>query len=608
MCGIIGYVGPRKVVPVIIGGLRKLEYRGYDSAGMAIIEKGELVVVKKKGKLKALEEAVAGTEYSATTGIGHTRWATHGKVEDRNAHPQVDCHGNIAVIHNGIIENYQALREELIHKGHVFVSETDTEVISHLLEEQIDAGADLLDAARKTALQLDGAYAFLVLAKAFPGRIVAVRKLSPLVLGVGDGEMILGSDTPALLEYTNRIIPLHDGDIVEINEKGYSFTSLEDGHVLERSPMTVQWNAAAAEKQGFKHFMLKEIYEQPVVIRDTLYGRLDIESGHVELEEFNGQPIPDHISIVAAGTSYHASRVGKYLLEQLARIPTDVSFSSEYRYQQPIVRPGTMGIAVTQSGETIDTLAALRLQRELGATVVSITNRPESTVSRESDVTFVTQAGLEIGVAATKSFMAQLIAFYLIALNFGQRNGTLDVETSAHYASQLSSLSQKCEQLLEYVGVMERIARKFYQVRDMIYVGRGVNYPIALEGALKMKEISYIHAEGYAAGELKHGPIALLDQDVPVVGLLPQGALYEKIYSNLQESIARESPLVVLADKTDTRAQGIATDFIPMPSVEELFSPVVYSLPLQLLAYYTADRKGLDVDQPRNLAKSVTVE
>jgi glucosamine--fructose-6-phosphate aminotransferase (isomerizing) len=608
MCGIIGYVGPRKVVPVIIEGLRKLEYRGYDSAGMAIIEKGELVVVKKKGKLKALEEAVAGREYTATTGIGHTRWATHGKVEDRNAHPQVDCHGNIAVIHNGIIENYEVLREELIRKGHVFVSETDTEVISHLMEEQIDAGVDLVDAARKTALQLDGAFAFLVLAKAFPGRIVAVRRLSPLVLGVGDGEMILGSDTPALLEYTNRIIPLHDGDVVEINEKGYLFFSLEDGRSLDRPPMTVQWNAAAAEKQGYKHFMLKEIYEQPVVIRDTLYGRLDIESGRVELEEFKDQPIPDQISIVAAGTSYHASRVGKYLLEQLARIPTEVSFSSEYRYQKPIVRPGTMGIAVTQSGETIDTLAALRLQRDLGARVVAITNRPESTVSRESDVTFVTQAGLEIGVAATKSFMAQLIAFYLIALNFGQRNGTLDVEASVHCASQLSSLSQKCEQVLEYVGLMEKIARKFYAVRDMIYVGRGVNYPIALEGALKMKEISYIHAEGYAAGELKHGPIALLDQDVPVVGLLPQGALYEKIYSNLQESIARESPLVVLADKRDSRAQGIATDFIPMPPVEELFSPVIYSVPLQLLAYYTADRKGLDVDQPRNLAKSVTVE
>jgi glucosamine--fructose-6-phosphate aminotransferase (isomerizing) len=608
MCGIIGYVGPRKVVPVIMEGLRKLEYRGYDSAGMAILEKGELVVVKKKGKLKALEEAVAGTDYEATTGIGHTRWATHGKVEDRNAHPQIDCKGNIAVIHNGIIENYQVLRDELIRRGHVFTSETDTEVIAHLIEEQIGAGVDLADAARKTALQLDGAFAFLVLAKAFPDRIVAVRRLSPLVLGVGDGEMILGSDTPALLEYTNRIIPLHDGDVVEINKAGYSFTSLEDGHVLDRPPMTVQWNAAAAEKQGYKHFMLKEIYEQPVVIRDTLYGRLDIENGRVDLEEFRNQPVPEQISIVAAGTSYHASRVGKYLLERLAHIPTEVSFSSEYRYQEPIVRPGTMGIAVTQSGETIDTLAALRLQRELGATVVAITNRPESTVSRESNVTFVTQAGLEIGVAATKSFMAQLIAFYLMALNFGQRNGSLDEETSAHYASQLSSLSQKCEQVLEYVGVMEKIARKFYQVRDMIYVGRGVNYPIALEGALKMKEISYIHAEGYAAGELKHGPIALLDQDVPVVGLLPQGALYEKVYSNLQESIARESPLVVLADKRDSRAQGIATDFIPMPPVEELFSPVVYALPLQLLAYYTADRKGLDVDQPRNLAKSVTVE
>ena len=402
MCGIIGYVGPRKVVPVIIEGLRKLEYRGYDSAGMAILEKGELVVVKKRGKLKALEDAIKGNEYTATTGMGHTRWATHGRVEDRNAHPHLDCKGTIAVIHNGIIENYQVLRDDLIQRGHVFVSETDTEVISHLMEEQIDAGADLLDAARKTALQLDGAFAFLVLAKAFPGRIVAIRKLSPLVLGVGDGEMILGSDTPALLEYTHRIIPLHDGDVVEINEQGYAFYSLEDGHAFDRTPMTVQWNASAAEKQGYKHFMLKEIHEQPVVIRDTLYGRIDMDSGHVELEEFQSQPVPDRISIVAAGTSYHASRVGKYLLEEMARIPTEVSFSSEYRYQRPIVRPGTMGIAVTQSGETIDTLAALRLQRSLGAKVVAITNRPESTVSRESDVTFVTQAGLEIGVAATK--------------------------------------------------------------------------------------------------------------------------------------------------------------------------------------------------------------
>lgn len=608
MCGIIGYVGPRKAVSVIIEGLRKLEYRGYDSAGMAIIEQGELVVAKRKGKLKALEEALIGTDYTAVTGIGHTRWATHGKVEDRNAHPQVDCHGELAVIHNGIIENYQILREELASKGHAFVSETDTEVIPHMIEDLLSTGEDLVEAARKTALRLEGAYAFLVLSKRFPDRVVAVRKLSPLVLGVGDGEMILGSDTPALLQYTKRIIPLHDGDVVEITEKGYSFVSLDDGHALDRSPMTVEWNASAAEKQGYKHFMLKEIHEQPVVIRDTLYGRLDIDSGRVELEEFRNCPVPAQISIVAAGTSYHASRVGKYLLEQVAGIPTEVSFSSEYRYQRPIVRPGTMGIAVTQSGETIDTLAALRLQRDLGARVVAITNRPESTVSRESDVTFVTQAGIEIGVAATKSFMAQLIAFYLLAVYFAQQKGSLPEDVSIHYASQLSGLSDRCEQVLEYAGVMEKIARKFYEVHDMIYVGRGVNYPIALEGALKMKEISYIHAEGYAAGELKHGPIALLDQDVPVVGLLPQGDLYEKIFSNLQESIARESPLVVLADRKDGRAQSIATDFIPMPPVEELFSPVVYTLPLQLLAYYTADRKGLDVDQPRNLAKSVTVE
>ncbi len=608
MCGIIGYVGPRKVVPVILGGLHKLEYRGYDSAGMAILEKGEVVVVKRRGKLRELEEAVAGIDYTATTGMGHTRWATHGKVEDKNAHPHLDCKGQLAVIHNGIIENYEALRQDLVKRGHVFVSDTDSEVIAHLMEDQVAGGADLLDAARATALQLDGAFAFLALGKAFPGRIVAVRRLSPLVLGVGEGEMVLGSDTPALLDYTHRIIPLRDGDIVEINEHGYAFYALADGAPLERAPMTVQWNASAAEKQGFKHFMLKEIHEQPVVIRDTLYGRIDVDSGRVDLQEFREEPVPERVSIVAAGTSYHAARVGKYLLEELARIPTDVSFSSEYRYQRPIVQPGTMGIAVTQSGETIDTLAALRLQRSLGAKVVAITNRPESTVARESDITFVTQAGIEIGVAATKSFMAQLIAFYLIALDFGQRNGTLSSEASVHCASQLSSLSQKCEQVLEYTGIMETIARKFYKVHDMIYVGRGVNYPMALEGALKMKEISYIHAEGYAAGELKHGPIALLDQDVPVVGILPQGSLYEKVYSNLQESIARDSPLVVLGDKKDRRAQGIATDFIPMPTVDELFSPVVYALPLQLLAYYTADAKGLDVDQPRNLAKSVTVE
>lgn len=608
MCGIVGYVGPRKAVPVIIEGLRKLEYRGYDSAGLAILENGELVVVKRRGKLKELEEAVKNCDYTATTGIGHTRWATHGKVEERNAHPHVDCKNQVAVIHNGIIENYQSLQQDLVRKGHKFISETDTEVIAHLMEEQLDAGKDLLEAARQTALQLEGAYAFLAMGKAFPGRIVAVRKLSPLVLGVGENELLFSSDTPALLDYTHRIVPLHDGDVVEINEKGYSFYALEDGHAFTRAPMTVQWSATAAEKQGYKHFMLKEIYEQPVVIRDSLYGRLDLATGQVALEELAGLPVPEHISIVAAGTSYHASRVGKYLLEGMARIPTDVSFSSEYRYQKPIISPGTMGIAITQSGETIDTLAAMRLQHELGAKIVAITNRPESTAARESDVMLVTQAGLEIGVAATKSFMAQLMALYLMAIYYGQRKGLLDSEVSLHYASELTSLSQKCEQVLEYVGVMEKIARKFYQVHDMIYVGRGVNYPIALEGALKMKEISYIHAEGYAAGELKHGPIALLDQDVPVVGLLPQGQLYEKVYSNLQESIARESPLVVLADKLDVKAQGIATDFIPMPSIDELFSPIIYTLPLQLLAYYTADRKGLDVDQPRNLAKSVTVE
>jgi glucosamine--fructose-6-phosphate aminotransferase (isomerizing) len=608
MCGIIGYVGPRKVVPVIIEGLRKLEYRGYDSAGMAIIEAGKLVVVKKRGKLRELEEAVRGNAYEATTGIGHTRWATHGRVEDRNAHPHVDCKGEIAVIHNGIIENYQTLRSDLIKKGHAFSSETDTEVIAHLLEEQVDAGRDLLDAVRGTAHQLQGAYAFLVVASRFPGRVIAVRNLSPLVLGVGDGEMIFSSDTPALLDYTHRIVPLHDGDVVEINDRGYFFYALEDGHAFTRAPMIVQWSAASAEKQGYKHFMLKEIYEQPVVIRDTLYGRFDVATGRVDLKEFADSPVPERISIVAAGTSYHASRVGKYLLEQLARIPTEVSFSSEYRYQQPIVQPGTLGIAVTQSGETIDTLAALRLQRQLGARVVAITNRPESSAVRESDVSFITQAGIEIGVAATKSFMAQLIAFYLMAISFGQRKGTIDQEASLRLGGELAGLSQKCEQVLEYVGVMESIARKFYQVHDMIFVGRGVNYPIALEGALKMKEISYIHAEGYAAGELKHGPIALLEQNVPVIGLLPRGPLYEKVYSNLQESNARESPLVILAESTDATAQGLASDFIPMPIVGELFSPVLYTVPLQLLAYYTADRKGLDVDQPRNLAKSVTVE
>ncbi|MDO9099736.1 MAG: glutamine--fructose-6-phosphate transaminase (isomerizing) [Caldisericota bacterium] len=608
MCGIIGYVGPRKVVPVIIEGLRKLEYRGYDSAGMAIIEAGKLVVVKKRGKLRELEEAVRGNAYEATTGIGHTRWATHGRVEDRNAHPHMDCKGEIAVIHNGIIENYQTLRSDLIKKGHAFSSETDTEVIAHLLEEQVDAGRDLLDAVRGTAHQLQGAYAFLVVASRFPGRVIAVRNLSPLVLGVGDGEMIFSSDTPALLDYTHRIVPLHDGDVVEINDRGYFFYALEDGHAFTRAPMIVQWSAASAEKQGYKHFMLKEIYEQPVVIRDTLYGRFDVATGRVDLKEFADSPVPERISIVAAGTSYHASRVGKYLLEQLARIPTEVSFSSEYRYQQPIVQPGTLGIAVTQSGETIDTLAALRLQRQLGARVVAITNRPESSAVRESDVSFITQAGIEIGVAATKSFMAQLIAFYLMAISFGQRKGTIDQEASLRLGGELAGLSQKCEQVLEYVGVMEAIARKFYQVHDMIFVGRGVNYPIALEGALKMKEISYIHAEGYAAGELKHGPIALLEQNVPVIGLLPRGPLYEKVYSNLQESNARESPLVILAESTDATAQGLASDFIPMPIVGELFSPVLYTVPLQLLAYYTADRKGLDVDQPRNLAKSVTVE
>ncbi|HEY9808363.1 MAG TPA: glutamine--fructose-6-phosphate transaminase (isomerizing) [Halomicronema sp.] len=623
MCGIVGYIGPRAASEILLAGLEKLEYRGYDSAGLATVWEGEIHCVRAKGKLHNLREKLSGIETPAQIGIGHTRWATHGKPEEYNAHPHMDTHKRVAVVQNGIIENYRELREQLKAKGHIFRSDTDTEVIPNLIAEFMASEVcSLVEAVRLAVNELEGGFAIAVLSADYPDELIVAKQQAPIVLGFGEGEFFCASDTPALVPHTRAVLPLENGELARLTPLGievYSFA----GERLKKFPRTLNWNPVLVEKQGFKHFMLKEIYEQPGVVRANLEAYFN-DGWHPGGE---GLPVklglPDHlleglehVQVLACGTSWHAGLVGKYLIEQLAGIPTMVQYASEFRYAPSPLTPNTLTIGISQSGETADTLAALSMeqQRRLGQDerflprLLGITNRTESSMGHLVSNIIDTCAGIEIGVAATKTFVAQLMAFYCLALDLAARRGSLTEDKIAEVVEGLRQLPALMEQVLEsQERYIEELAHEFAETKDFIFVGRGINFPIALEGALKLKEISYIHAEGYPAGEMKHGPIALLDAKVPVVAIAMPGCVYEKVISNAQEAKARDSILIGVTPVGDHAAE-IFDKLLPVPVVDEVLSPVLSVIPLQLLAYHIAARRGLDVDQPRNLAKSVTVE
>jgi glucosamine--fructose-6-phosphate aminotransferase (isomerizing) len=627
MCGIVGYVGPKKVVPVIIEGLRRLEYRGYDSAGIAVgsPNRSILEVRRAPGKLANLEEVLREHPIDGTFGIGHTRWATHGRPTEENAHPHRDCTGRIVVVHNGIVENYLELKRELIAQGHKFVTETDTEIIAHLIE-QIQQEADaagvpvsLEVAVRRAVKRLTGAFALGVLSALEPDKIVAARFGPPVIIGVGVGEYFVASDVPGVLHHTRNIYFLADGDMAILTLAGVELTDF-DGNPIERAITRILWDPVQAEKGGYKHFMLKEIWEQPRAITDTTRGRVSLDSGKVFLGEMK---IGDEelaaatsLSIAACGTSWHAALTGKYMIERLARLPVDVDYASEYRYRNPIADSTVLGLLITQSGETADTLAAQREMKALGSKTVAICNVVDAMVAREAHGAIYTHAGPEIGVASTKAFTAQLTALFLLALKLGQLRGHLDAAQSVALIEELSRIPVKIEEVLRSRSAQcEQLAKVFSTSNDFLYLGRGIHFPIALEGALKLKEISYIHAEGYPAGEMKHGPNALIDETLPVVVLAtrdesdPASKLrYEKTLSNIQEVTARSGRVIAVATEGDTSIGSLVEHVIHIPPAIELLSPLIEIVPLQLLAYYIAVRRGCDVDQPRNLAKSVTVE
>ena len=632
MCGIVGYVGKKKVVPVIIEGLRRLEYRGYDSAGIAVgsparaaLPLPTLEVRRAPGKLHNLEEVLREHPLDGTFGIGHTRWATHGRPTEENAHPHRDCTGRIVVVHNGIVENYLDLKRELITEGHKFVTETDTEIIAHLIEQvQLDAEAAdapiaLEVAVRRAVKRLTGAFALGVLSAGEPDKIVVARFGPPVVVGVGVGECFVASDVPGIVQHTRNMYLLADGDMAILTLAGVELTDF-DGKPIKREITRILWDPIQAEKGGYKHFMLKEIWEQPRAITDTTLGRVSLDSGKVFLGEMK---ISDHelagaksISIAACGTSWHAALTGKYMIERLARLPVDVDYASEYRYRDPIAGPDALGLLITQSGETADTLAAQREMIALGSKTVAICNVVDAMVAREAHGAIYTHAGPEIGVASTKAFTAQLTALFLLALKLGQLRGKLDAAQSVALIEELSRIPVKIEEVLrQRTAQCEQLAKEFSNARDFLYLGRGIHFPIALEGALKLKEVSYIHAEGYPAGEMKHGPNALIDETLPVVVLVtrdesdPASKLrYEKTLSNIQEVTARSGRVIAIATEGDTTIGSLVEHVIHVPPAIELLSPLIEIVPLQLLAYYIAVRRGCDVDQPRNLAKSVTVE
>ncbi|MBW4649235.1 MAG: glutamine--fructose-6-phosphate transaminase (isomerizing) [Kastovskya adunca ATA6-11-RM4] len=625
MCGIVGYIGTQTATDILMAGLEKLEYRGYDSAGVATVLEGEIHCVRAKGKLCNLREKLQREINPAQVGIGHTRWATHGKPEEYNAHPHMDAAMRVAVVQNGIIENYRELREELKARGHEFRSDTDTEVIPHLIAEFLQKTPDsFLEAVRQAVNELRGAFAIAVISADYPDELIAARQQAPLTIGFGQGEFFCASDTPALVPHTRAVLTLENGELARLTPVGVEVYSFE-GDRLKKAPRTLNWNPVLVEKQGFRHFMLKEIYEQPGVVRACLEAYLDANwsAENASKSPVNLSLLPqltdslERIQILACGTSWHASLVGKYLLEQLAEIPTEVQYASEFRYAPTPLTPNTLTIGVTQSGETADTLAALEMEKrrridldpKFQPRLLGITNRPESSLGHLVPNIIDTHAGIEIGVAATKTFISQLVAFYCLALDLAYQRRTVPPARIEEIIEGLRLLPAQIELILEsQERYIEELAHEFAETQDFIFLGRGINFPIALEGALKLKEISYIHAEGYPAGEMKHGPIALLDAKVPVVAIAMPGSVFEKVLSNAQEAKARDARLIGVTPIDDQDAEETFDNLLPVPVVEELLSPILTVIPLQLLAYHIAARRGLDVDQPRNLAKSVTVE
>jgi glutamine---fructose-6-phosphate transaminase (isomerizing) len=609
MCGIIGYIGNESAVPIIVEGLKKLEYRGYDSSGIAVLQGGKLAIRRAVGKLQNLESVLQRETLTGTMGIGHVRWATHGRPSEENAHPHRA--GSVVVVHNGIIENYGALKKELMAQGRTFLSETDTEVIAHLIDSIAAKGAGLEAAVREAARHLVGAYAIAVVDERTPDVMVGARKGSPLVVGLGQGEFFLASDIPAILHRTRDALFLNDDEMAVLSTEGVRITDLR-GNEVSREVTRVLWNPVMAEKGGYRHFMLKEIHEQPRAIMDTIRGRISQDTGIIHLEEigFSPERFKDFkkIFIVACGTSWHAGLVGKYMIEEIAGIPTEVDIASEFRYRKPLLNGETLLIAITQSGETADTLAAMREAKTRGATVVTVCNVVGSTASRDADGVVYTHAGPEIGVASTKAFTTQLTALYLFGLLFGSVCGRLSPNEVSKRLADLVHIPTLVEQCLEQNDSIEVIAKRYFKANDFLYLGRGPNYPVALEGALKLKEISYIHAEGYPAGEMKHGPIALIDENMPVVVLAGRNNVYEKILGNIQEVKARSGIVIALANDGDPELVKLVDHVISVPVTNPLLMPIIMAIPLQLLAYHIAVLRGADVDQPRNLAKSVTVE
>ncbi len=613
MCGIVGYVGNREVSPILLDGLRRLEYRGYDSAGVAVrTPEGRMEIYKTNGKLKRLVEMLNGCAPHGSLGIGHTRWATHGVPNDINAHPHTDCSGQLAVIHNGIVENFAELRAGLTAHGHRFKSETDTEVIAHLIEEEFNArGADsalaLIDATRMSLKKLRGAYSVGVMDARVPDLLIGARHFSPLVVGVGNGENLLASDIPALLAHTRRALVIEDGELVALTPEQVRVFTL-DGEVVEREPFEVTWNFEEAEKGGYPHFFLKEINEQPAALANALRGR--VVEGRVVLPELQAIDFKrvERVHIIACGTSYHAGLIGKLALEQWARVPVQVEIGSEYRYAAPVVDEHTLAVLITQSGETADTLASFRLARASGAQTLALTNVVGSSVTRGADTTVYLRVGPEIGVVATKTFTAQVALLELLALDWATARGTIDGSKRAALARSFEILPDLVEAALGADNQVMHLAHKLQNRRSCFFFGRGYGFPAALEGALKLKEVSYLHAEGYAAGELKHGPIAMLDPEIPVIAIATESPTQEKVVSNIQEVRARQAPVVAVATEGDPRTAEYADDIIYVPRAHEAFTPILAVVPLQLLAYHIAIARGCDVDQPRNLAKSVTVE
>jgi len=626
MCGIVGYIGPKKVVPVVIEGLRKLEYRGYDSAGIAVVNlngttgTGKIEIRRAAGKLRNLDDVLAKSPLEGTYGIGHTRWATHGRPTEENAHPHRDCTGEFVVVHNGIIENYLEIKEQLQREGHKFVTETDTEIVAHLVEKNSQGGIPLEEAVRRSLKELRGIYSLVFMSARDPQKLVAARMGPPSVIGLGEGEFFVASDIPALLQHTRQIFFLADGDIAVLTKDGVRVMD-HDGKPVHRPAQHVSWDPIMAEKGGYKHFMQKEIFEQPRGVRDTLLGRISQDTGRIFLDDMQITEQQfrsfENVHIVACGTSWHSGLAGKFMIERLARLPVEVDYGSEYRYRDPIVDAKTLTVCISQSGETADTLAAQRESKLKGSPTLAICNVMGSMVTREAAGTILTHAGPEIGVASTKAFTAQLTALLLLAIHLGELRGKLSAEAAKQLLQEFTKIPHKIESVLQAdaTGFYENLARLFFRYTDFLYLGRGIHYPIALEGALKLKEISYIHAEGYPAGEMKHGPNALIDENLPVVVLATRDdkdpesvTLYEKSVSNIKEVKARDGIVISVVSAGDRLARETSDHIIELPPAPELLVPLLEIIPLQLLAYHIAVRRGCDVDQPRNLAKSVTVE